>query len=247
MSSKFTAISSSHSSRIIDRAGKTDPQFKTQIINEFNTPPVIINYFGHGAENEWGDNTNYFETTDVQALSNSRLPMLAAFNCWNGKFFNPDSAETSLGESAILNPNGGAIAFFGATDQTSPSAQKIFAQAFYTELSRALNTNNENYRVGTLMYAGKVALGDSAHTRDVLNSYVLLGDPTLKIPKSAFNPSAFALVDGGAAVGGNKVGGGCSAIASDGEFKRNWIDGIFEILFLLALYWSSRMLFRFKK
>jgi len=247
VSSKFTAISSSHSSRIIDRAGKTDPQFKTQIINEFNTPPVIINYFGHGAENEWGDNTNYFETTDVQALSNSRLPMLAAFNCWNGKFFNPDSAETSLGESAILNPNGGAIAFFGATDQTSPSAQKIFAQAFYAELSRALNTNNENYRVGTLMYAGKVALGDSAHTRDVLNSYVLLGDPTLKIPKSAFNPSAFALVDGGAAVGGNKVGGGCSAIASDGEFKRNWIDGIFEILFLLALYWSSRMLFRFKK
>ena len=96
--------------------------FRVYIDNYLNHGEIITVYYDHGAPEGWWV---HYDTSWVKDLENgARLPVVISDACftamfqWDNPFY--DSlhsypAGISLGEHFLINPEGGAIAFFGAT------------------------------------------------------------------------------------------------------------------------------------
>ncbi|NQZ18133.1 MAG: hypothetical protein HRT44_02580, partial [Bdellovibrionales bacterium] len=52
---------------------------KVAIENIFDQESLVLTYYGHGAENVWGD-TGVFDENDATSLSNDKLPIVIALN-----------------------------------------------------------------------------------------------------------------------------------------------------------------------
>ncbi|MCK4250754.1 hypothetical protein KAX97_04875, partial [candidate division WOR-3 bacterium] len=91
-------------------------------VNKYlNQGEILTSYFGHGGPDGW---MNGYDTTQVKDLTNSnRLPVVLSNACltamfqWDHPFYRTHSytCGTCLGEFFLFNPNGGAVAFWGAT------------------------------------------------------------------------------------------------------------------------------------
>ena len=72
-------------------------------------------------------------------------------------------------------------------------------------------------------------------SQDTVKSFVLIGDPALKIPAASFSPAKVS-----AAPAPHTGGGGCSAFGSTGDTQESiWIQllyFLFEISFFSAIY-----------
>ncbi|MEE8597571.1 MAG: C25 family cysteine peptidase, partial [bacterium] len=95
-------------------------------VNKYlNQGEILTSYFGHGGPEAW---MNGYDTTEVKALANGdSLPVVLSCACltamfqWDHPFYDPSHsypAGISLGEHFLINPDGGAVAFWGATTYT---------------------------------------------------------------------------------------------------------------------------------
>ncbi|MBT4760921.1 MAG: hypothetical protein HOO06_04410 [Bdellovibrionaceae bacterium] len=220
----------------------TDADAKQAVINEFDSGHLFINYYGHGAENVWSS-ANMFNDTDAKALNNDTLPIVVALNCLNSYYYDADETAKSLGEELILNPNGGAIAFWGSTSQTAPIIQRNLSTSLMTQLGTKTKAVYEDVRIGDLFLRAKVLQGEDSVSKDALQSWTLFGDPALKLPSDSFSgveetvdyieePSAPAPRSNSNGSGG----GGCLAFA-EGQAPKNigLMNIMLEITFLLSI------------
>lgn len=91
--------------------------------------------------------------------------------CLNGYFIHP--VNNGLSESLLKKSNGGAVAAWSSTGLTTPDIQEVMARRFFKQLGiGAMN------RIGDLITDSKTVVTGG---RDVRLSWVLLGDPTLKV------------------------------------------------------------------
>ncbi|HXH76823.1 MAG TPA: C25 family cysteine peptidase [Bacteriovoracaceae bacterium] len=215
---------------------------KARINTEFSDGPLLISLLGHGAFDRFGD--NIFNVTDAGLLNNPVLPIVSTWNCESAYFYDADKTYKSLGEELIFNPDGGAIVFMGSTTQTTPPAQAKLANNFFTQLSTATNRPWTGVRFGDLLYQAKISVGDGNYEKDIINSFSIIGDPSLMLPPQLFpdppvNPVA-------ASQAKKKTGlFGCSAIADDGSGDYPWHDGLPEwILYIVLMALGSRKLSR---
>lgn len=158
---------------------------KAAYINAFDQGPLVYGYIGHGAYDTWSG-TNIFTSADADALTNTRLPIVLSLNCDSGNHYLADSGEFGMGEKLILNPKGGAVAFWGSTTLTYPSVQVAISSAFMGELGQATRNNYYMLRLGDVTLQAKQILGTNPAHTDTLGSWVLLGDPTMTFPQSTF-------------------------------------------------------------
>ncbi|HEX2834088.1 MAG TPA: C25 family cysteine peptidase [Thermoanaerobaculia bacterium] len=127
---------------------------------------ALTTYVGHGSVELWATG---FDGNSAAALRNgTKLPIVAAMTCLNGYFH--DLYTTSLAESLLLNPNGGASAVWASSTLTEPVAQVKAA----TELYRRLFAGA---RLGDAALAAKAATSD----QDVRRSWILFGDPSMTL------------------------------------------------------------------
>ncbi|NJK85129.1 MAG: hypothetical protein HC906_03340 [Bacteroidales bacterium] len=83
--------------------------------------------------------------------------------------------ETTAGEEAILNPNGGAIALLTTTRLVYSDSNNRLNENFYKYVFKQ-DDKGKRYRLGDMVKRTKIAtLGDNA-----LN-FTLLGDPALAL------------------------------------------------------------------
>ncbi|MBT5094018.1 MAG: hypothetical protein HOM21_07240, partial [Halobacteriovoraceae bacterium] len=211
---------------------------KTEILGQFADPPFIMSMMGHGAYDRWGQGT--LMVADADALTNTKLPVVIMWNCESGYFYDAYNADPGLGERLVLNPNGGAVVFLGSTAQTTPTAQIKLAEAFYQEIARVTNLPHHGVRIGDIFFKAKVATGPGSYEKDIINSFSMLGDPSMPIPAELFAPTVSNIPE---AVEG---GGGCSVGASDGT-AIPWQHGVLEWLFLISLIFIPRRLGRLLK
>jgi uncharacterized repeat protein (TIGR01451 family) len=140
------------------------------LLNALNGDATIVNYIGHGSIEGWS-NTAVFGRYDLPALTGTgSTPFYAMMTCLNAMF--ADVYTTSLGEALLRTPNGGAIAVWTSSAMTDPPPQN----AMNRELFRILAAN-PGITVGELVAKAKAGTTD----RDVRTTWVLLGDPTLKL------------------------------------------------------------------
>ncbi len=153
---------------LVDRA---TPTAQTDLINEMNTGKFIINYSGHGSAGVWAS-SSFFGINSVPQLTNGNSPSIYnMLTCLNGFFLRPDA--DALSETLLKNPNGGAVAAWSSTSETTPDIQLVMGTRFFNQMAAG-----QISRMGDLIKDAKTAIPAGA---DVRLSWVLLGDPMLKV------------------------------------------------------------------
>lgn len=146
-----------------------------QVRDRINQGDLLVAYFGHGSINMWGKD-KLFTTTDAQALSNGdRLPVVLNMTCLTGLFTHPK--VESLAETLLWHPGGGAVAVLAPTSLTLPNDQSFLShplvQAFLDDPQATLGD--------VLLRARQQVPVDSPGTLDVLQTFLLFGDPALRL------------------------------------------------------------------
>jgi uncharacterized repeat protein (TIGR01451 family) len=152
----------------------TTPQTQRAIVDSINSGQLLVNYDGHGSEDQWSG-SNLFDNTAATALTNgSSLPVFLIMNCLNGFF--QDVYEEPLAVTLILAPNGGAVAVLASSGLNQAAPQIIFDQLIVKNMFSASHPT-----LGDSILQGKSIINSVA----VRETYNLLGDPAMKIKSPA--------------------------------------------------------------
>ena len=224
---------------------------KADVLGTFDDSPLIVSFFGHGAEDQWGID-GFFTNDEAIALRNDKYPIVVGMNCLNGYYYDADPTWTSLSEELVLNPDGGAIAFWGSTAMTAPGVQVNLATNALNEFGQRSKTGETNTRLGEVFLSAKSALVDHPSIFDTVRSWTIIGDPSLKFPEEAFSEAQGApketQVNAPAQEGKNEVGVfGCSVLAGNGSslpFSHGLLLFLLEVLSYIALARFGRKLLK---
>jgi hypothetical protein len=152
----------------INRADGAAEEVRGRIIQAINQGPLVVNFSGHGSVEVW-TGSGLLRTQDAAALTNqTRLSLFVMTTCLNGYYIDP--LQASLAEAVLLRASGGAVAVLASTSLTGPDPQDALNRQFYRSLF-------SGQTIGEALNAAKAAVADP----DVRHSYVLFGDPTLRL------------------------------------------------------------------
>ncbi len=167
--------------------GVTHPRLdaaKRDIKAGIDNGALIVNYIGHAAIPWWAAEM-LFSTNDVPGLTNGNmLPVMLPMTCYEGSFHSP--RYDALGEVDVRAAGKGAIASWSATGLGVAHGHDYLDRGFLDALFKEGVTD-----LGGATLAGKLELyrGNSSGTfYDLLDTYVLLGDPYTHVALS--NPPA---------------------------------------------------------
>ena len=157
--------------KVYRRLAASDAAAHQDIINNFNSGQVLVVYSGHGNTNIWGG--SIFSTDDAMALTNgNKLPFVVVMDCLNGFFTVPQASGQSLAEALVKAPNGGAVASFASSGLTIPDGQHQMGFVMFQLLY-----GGATIPIGDASRQAKSATADI----DVRRTWILFGDPTMKI------------------------------------------------------------------
>ena len=142
------------------------PDAQQAILSAINSGQLLVNYAGHGSEDEWSGD-DIFDTTAANSLTNgSSLPVFLIMDCLNGYF--QDVYDEPLAVTLMLAPNGGAVAVLASSglNQAAPQTtlDKLIVQDAMSLPQPAL---------GDAILKAKAGISSLA----VRKTYNLLGDP----------------------------------------------------------------------
>jgi hypothetical protein len=154
------------------------------IVNAINDGCLLINYIGHGAIQYWAAE-KLFRINDITSLSNDQeLSMILPMTCYEGYFDYPNFP--CLGESIVRAEGKGAIASWSATGAGMALGHHYLNKGFFTAVF------NDKQDIGTATYLGKLNLfTNTTGYHDLLDTYVLFGDPFMKLNLPACSAADF--------------------------------------------------------
>ena len=152
---------------------------RQDIVDAINSGQLLVNYLGHGSEEQWSG-SDIFDTNTVGALTNgSQLPVFLTMDCLNGFF--QDVYSQPLSVTLLLAPNGGAVAVLASSGLNQAPPQ----------------TKLDELVVQSAFGADRPTLGDSIlkakaqiKDEDVRRTFVLLGDPAMQVKQPSANSAS---------------------------------------------------------
>ncbi len=162
------------------------------MINEINQGYGYINYAGHGDIDRMiiGMGEAYTMDLALRQINKNRPSIIFSMACLTARFANLDG----IGESFVINPNGGAIAYVGSTRLAWGYIGDLVVSGLAGEMdwrfAKALFSGRFDYigQVWADMISGyiqahpiKTSLGGYYIDWKTVTEFVLLGDPTLSI------------------------------------------------------------------
>lgn len=156
--------------------GNSYPEVTKIIKQQQAAGALIMDYAGHGSAYQLSHEA-VLRLTDFEAFTNTNLPLWITASCDIMPF---DGSEATIGESAVLNGKGGAVAFYGTTRTVYADRNKVINMAY---LRRVLSKSNG--KPVTLGEAQRLAKNELITTgRDLTTNklqYSLLGDPAIAL------------------------------------------------------------------
>ena len=147
---------------------------RTDIINAVNAGQLLVNYLGHGSEEQWAGSDIFDESIANSLTNGSQLPVFLIMDCLNG-FFQDVYAEP-LGVTLLNAPNGGAVAVLASSglNQAPPQTvlDSLIVQSVFSTRGEAL---------GDAIVNAKSHIADP----DTRRTFNLLGDPAMRVKRSA--------------------------------------------------------------
>ena len=156
--------------------GNSYPDVTNLLKSQMSEGALIMNYSGHGI-NYALSHEFVLRTTDFENTVSNNLPLWITASCDIMPF---DGQDENIGETAMLNKKGGAIAFFGTT------------RTVYSNYNEVINLGFSEYVLGytngkrnTIGEAARITKCELVDTRKDLTpnklQYTLLGDPALTL------------------------------------------------------------------
>lgn len=138
---------------------------------------AIFNYVGHAAP--YGMSHEFvLRMNDFAEPCGNKLALWITAACDTSPF---DGQSENIGETAVLNPNGGALAFYG-TARTVYATQNLYMNRYLMQYLFGMDLQGRRYRIGDAIRLAKNALiagnMESLYRENKLQ-YALLGDPSL--------------------------------------------------------------------
>ncbi|MCA9668864.1 MAG: lamin tail domain-containing protein [Myxococcales bacterium] len=153
---------------------------------------AIVNYRGHGTKDAWeGWNGGDFTAAQASALQNGdKLPIVLSVACWN-MALSATSVRPTIAEAFVHNPNGGAVAYLGATRPSFTQPNHDFNRYLFRALLDSGTTT-----IGPLLMQANARLyaqyGDDDSALANLHMYAWLGDPALRVGRAMYTPPALS-------------------------------------------------------
>jgi uncharacterized repeat protein (TIGR01451 family) len=156
--------------------GRDPSVVQQQILSALNGGPLLVNYSGHGSVEQWSF-ADFLDDSSAANLTNGdQLSVYLLMDCLNGFFH--DVYTTSLAESLLLAPSGGAVAVWASSGFTDQAPQASMNQA----LLQILKTN-PSMPIAAAIVQAKAGVSDN----DVRRTWIFFGDPAmlLELPTSS--------------------------------------------------------------
>lgn len=150
---------------------------RTAIKDGFNQGKLLINYIGHGYYGGWGLDT-LFSTSDIASLAaQDKLPIILPMTCMEGYFVSPYTYSwnmEAMGEVITRTAGKGAVASWSPTGWGTTVGHDALNRGFFEALFQ-----DGSATLGEAAQAGKLKLWASGYNLDLLDTYMLFGDPAL--------------------------------------------------------------------
>ena len=191
--------------RVSSTTGNRYPDVERLIKQQMQNGALIIDYCGHGAPYSIS-HEQVLLLNDFSTQTSLHLPLWVTASCDIMPF---DAHEDNIGERALLNPHGGAVAFFGTTRTVYVGANKDMNCSFIRHVLETVDG-----RRNTLGDAVRLAKGEVFNRYYKFNKlhYSLLGDPALTLAA----PTREVVIDSinGQAVADGVVALGAGSVAT---------------------------------
>ena len=161
--------------------GNSYPEVSKLIKQQQNAGALVMDYVGHGSQTQISHEA-VLKINDFETFRNANLPLWVTASC---DIMPYDGVVPTIGEAALLNDNGGAVAFYGTTRTVYAQQNKYINRAF---LRRVLSLRDgkpmpigEAHRLAQNdVMLGAVVAGEQDRSENHLQ-YALLGDPALAL------------------------------------------------------------------
>ena len=164
------SFGSAYSLANVDMAAEGAVAARQNLLQRWNAGAGLINFYGHGSVEIW-QYPGFFGRHDALALQNGeRLPLVVAMTCLNGYFH--DVWQESLAEGLLRAPNGGAAAVWTLSSLTYLHHQMPANRALIGALT-----------AGSTFGEATVAAQRATPDRDVRNTLLLFGDPSMRMQR----------------------------------------------------------------
>ena len=154
-------------------SGESYPQAKNRLDNLLKNGCLFFDYSGHGGYNNITSEA-ILTLRDVETMHNTNLGFWLFATCNYAEF---DTGKRCAAESAVLNPNGGAVGILAATRTVYASQNNNLNRNVCAELFAHKTTFHYEATLGEAIRKGKNRLGSDTNKLP----YVLLGDPALRL------------------------------------------------------------------
>ena len=171
--------------RVTSSTGNSYPDVTRLITQQMQQGALIMNYSGHGRADAVS-HEYVLHLADYQTTTSLRLPLWMTASCDIMPF---DGVIDNIGEAALFNKKGGAIAFYGTTRTVYQPQNRIMNMAF-TRYVLSKDGDGKPLPIGEAVRLAKSELikgqtvdGTSA-SRDASTNrlqYSLLGDPAMRL------------------------------------------------------------------
>ena len=159
--------------RVSTATGNYYPEVESLVKQQMKNGALIIDYCGHGAAYSIS-HEKVLLLDDFAAHTSLHLPLWVTASC---DIMPYESGEDNIGETAMLNTNGGSIAFYGTTRTVWTGANRDMNCNF---IKNALGTTDgRRNTLGDAVRLTKAGVWGSSNTLYNKLHYTLLGDPAL--------------------------------------------------------------------
>jgi len=177
--------------RVSSASSNTYPEAAKEIKKQMSDGALIMNYTGHAGANAFSHEYVILRE-DFEKIKSTKLPLWVTCACDVMPF---DSYTSNIGEAAVLNPNGGALAFYG-TARTVFASQNYNMNRYFMQyiFARSTSGKKERNRIGDAVRLAKNSIISDGREAGYLENklqYALLGDPALTMG----NPLQHVVVD----------------------------------------------------
>ena len=157
--------------------GNTYPEVSRIIRQQQASGALVMDYAGHGSETQISHET-CSRLTDFESFRNENLPLWVTASC---DIMPYDGTKSTIGEAALLNEKGGAVAFYGTTRTVFAQQNKYMNRALPAQGAEPGRRQAACDRRGTpagteRRDAGQCDGGEIDRSENHLQ-YALLGDP----------------------------------------------------------------------
>ena len=163
--------------RVSTASGFRFPQAKQVIDQQMEEGALMMNYTGHAAT-YCLSHEQVLRIEDIAAYTSPRVPLWVTAACDVMPF---DTQKENFGETAILNTNAAAVAFYGTTRTVYAQKNLILNRAFCSAVFDADETGRPNRLGDAVRYSKTYVATTEGADRENKVHYVLLGDPALRL------------------------------------------------------------------